>query len=82
MEPWLERGVKLAGVGARLEEPPPLHAESKAAKLMPAANRAKLNVFIFTDSAAGCPDPAFGQSSNVVQSYGLKPRPTSTHPAR
>jgi hypothetical protein len=59
-----------------------LHAASKAARLTPAANRAKLNVFIFTDSAAGCPDPAFGQTSNVVQSYGVKPRATSTHPAR
>jgi hypothetical protein len=68
MEPWPERGVKLAGAGARLEEPPPLHAASKAARLTPATYRAKLKVFIFTDSAAGCPDPAFGQSSNVVQS--------------
>ncbi len=82
MEPWPGRGVKLAGVGARLEDPPPLQAASKAAKLMPAANQAKLKVFIFTDSAAGCPDPAFRQSSNVDQSYGAKPRATSTHPAR
>jgi hypothetical protein len=63
MESWSERGVKLAGVGARLEElPPPLHAASKAARLTPAAYRAKLKVFIFTDSAAGCPDPAFSRS--------------------
>ncbi len=70
MEPWLERGVKLPAVGAKLEEPPPLHAASKEAVLRPAAYRAKLKVFILTGSASCCTDPALSssQSSNVDQS--------------